>query len=239
MADHQHTFKIKVTENGPYLVTGNIPLLEKVIVPKGNGYVFKNGRPLPQSERYLLCRCGKSKNQPFCDGSHEQAKFNKREIASRDLFSERAERIAGPALDLLDDGRCAYARFCHREEGTAWNLVLRSDDPTCRAEAIIAATECPAGRLEVYAKDGQLIEPSLEPVVEILQDPEEEVSGPIYVKGGIPIESADGYTYEIRNRVTLCRCGKSKNMPFCDAAHIAVSFTDRSVRYSTETQEKE
>jgi len=223
--------KIKITANGPYIVSGGVPLLEKIIEPNGNAYIYKDGRKLPQKENYALCRCGKSKNQPFCDQSHMRAKFNKAEKASRDRFIERAERIAGPDLDLLDDGRCAYARFCHREEGTAWTLVLRSDDPACRAEAIIAAIECPAGRLEVYGKDGQLIEPELDPAVEILQDPEEEVSGPIYVKGGIPIESADGYTYEIRNRVTLCRCGKSRMMPFCDASHIAAGFSDHSVRY--------
>ena len=229
MATFPKSFKIKVTAQGPYLVTGHVPLSEKIIVPKGNAYEYKDGRQLPQSESYLLCRCGKSKNQPFCDRSHEHVKFNKAETASRDRFAERAERIAGPDLDMLDDGRCAYARFCHREDGTAWNLVLRSDDPACRAEAIIAATECPAGRLEVYDKNGQLIEPELEPAIDIIQDLEEEVSGPVYVKGGIPVESADGYNYEVRNRVTLCRCGKSQNMPFCDSTHIASGFVDPSV----------
>lgn len=219
--------RIKITENGPYIVTGGVPLKEKIIVPQGKAYIFKDGRQLPQAASYALCRCGKSKNHPFCDSSHENVKFNKTERAARDLFIERADRIAGPDLDLLDDGRCAFARFCHREEGTAWTLTLHSDNPACRAEAIIAATECPAGRLEVYDKNGQLIEPQLEAGIDIIQDPDEEVSGPIYVKGGIPIESADGTTYETRNRVTLCRCGKSKNMPFCDATHIAIGFTEQ------------
>jgi CDGSH-type Zn-finger protein len=39
------------------------------------------------------------------------------------------------------------------------------------------------------------------------------------VRGGITIESADGVPYEVRNRVTLCRCGRSDNKPFCDASH--------------------
>ncbi|UCF09264.1 MAG: CDGSH iron-sulfur domain-containing protein, partial [Thermoplasmata archaeon] len=44
--------------------------------------------------------------------------------------------------------------------------------------------------------------------------------GPIWVRGRIPIESADGHIYEIRNRVTLCRCGWSSNKPFCDSSHL-------------------
>ena len=39
--------------------------------------------------------------------------------------------------------------------------------------------------------------------------------------GGIPIHGADGQAYEVRNRVTLCRCGRSANKPYCDGAHAA------------------
>ena len=52
----------------------------------------------------------------------------------------------------------------------------------------------------------------------------ERISGPIRVKGGVRLESTDGKLYETRNRVTLCRCGKSKNKPFCDATHVSIKF---------------
>ena len=52
------------------------------------------------------------------------------------------------------------------------------------------------------------------------------MSGPIWVKGGIRIEGADGKSYEIRNRVTLCRCGQSSNKPFCDGTHASMHFHD-------------
>ncbi|HEY0196583.1 MAG TPA: CDGSH iron-sulfur domain-containing protein, partial [Methanobacterium sp.] len=39
-------------------------------------------------------------------------------------------------------------------------------------------------------------------------------------------ESADGYVYEVRNRVTLCRCGQSENKPFCDGTHMEIGFND-------------
>jgi CDGSH-type Zn-finger protein len=69
------TKKIKIIQNGPYLVTGNIPLSEKIITLKGNSYELKKSRKLVQSERYELCRCGKSKNKPFCDATHVPSGF--------------------------------------------------------------------------------------------------------------------------------------------------------------------
>lgn len=219
--------KIKILKNGPYLVSGNVPLSEKIITPKGNGYEYKEGCIMKQNETYTLCRCGSTKNHPFCDGTHLKISFNGKETASRDSFKDRADMFEGPGIDLLDDGRCALARFCHRANGDAWELTEDSDDEFLRDEAIAAARECPAGRLLAITKAGEDMETVFDPCVEILQDPEEGVSGPIYVKGNIPVESADGYVYEIRNRLTLCRCGKSKNKPFCDASHLKVKFTDK------------
>ncbi|NTW72599.1 MAG: iron-binding protein [Eubacteriaceae bacterium] len=220
--------KIKIIKNGPYIVSGNVPLSESIIIHKGNENEFFEGRELPQSEVYALCRCGKSKNPPFCDVSHEKHSFSGTEKASKTEYSQRiVEKIEGPNLDLLDDGRCAFARFCHRDAGDAWELTENSDIPELRTQAIIAATDCPSGRLVVMDKEGHVIEPDYKPVIEIIQDPPKRVSGPIFVKGYIPIESADGSIYEERNRIALCRCGKSKNKPFCDAAHITAGYKDK------------
>jgi CDGSH-type Zn-finger protein len=59
-----------------------------------------------------------------------------------------------------------------------------------------------------------------------MEDPVQGVAGPLCVRGGIPVVGADGEPYEVRNRVTLCRCGASRNKPFCDGSHAAVGFTD-------------
>jgi CDGSH-type Zn-finger protein len=227
MENANKKIKIKILKDGPYVVSGNAPLYEKIIVPKGNGYEFIDGRQFPQSEQYALCRCGKSKNAPFCDGSHEKISFDGTETASKAKFEERAELLEGPELDLLDDHRCAFARFCHREDGTAWTLTKNSDNPKYREEAIIAASECPAGRLVAVDKTGNTFEPEYDPAISIIQDAEKGVSGGIFVKGKIPIESSEGHIYEIRNRVVLCRCGKSTNKPFCDTTHIHIEFLDK------------
>lgn len=226
MENEQSKRSIKITKNGPYLMSGGIPLKEKIITPQGDGYVYRDGRPLPQAERYALCRCGRSKNPPFCDGAHTACGFCGDETALRETYADRAEVTECDGLDLFDDGRCAFARFCHRDSGNAWDLAEDSGDEFCRREAVLAAVECPSGRLEVRDKDGKLIEPYLEPEVVILQDPSSGVSACIAVTGDIEIEAADGHIYEHRNRVALCRCGRSGDKPFCDAAHIAARFSD-------------
>lgn len=227
MTNDKKQCNIKILKNGPYIVTGNVSLSEKIIVSKGKINEFKYGRKLPQSDVYALCRCGKSKKSPFCDGSHGFNGFDGVEKASREKYEDRAELIEGPNLDLRDDNRCAFARFCSRECGNVWDIIENSDDPKFKEAAILAASGCPSGRLVAYTKAGKAIEPKYEPSIEILQDIEQETSGPIFVKGNIAIKSIDGYTYEVRNRVTLCRCGNSKNMPFCDATHIKIKFSDK------------
>ncbi|MHB8106390.1 MAG: CDGSH iron-sulfur domain-containing protein [Candidatus Cryosericum sp.] len=214
-------------KNGPYVVTGSVPLSEKVITPKGKVYVLTAGRELPQSDKYALCRCGKSRTKPFCDGTHETVNFPGTETASKAKYRDRADLLEGPGIDLLDDNRCAFSRFCHSEDGSTWQLVENSDQPGYAEEAIKTAGNCIAGRLVAVDKAGNVLEPEYEPSIEIIQDPQKTVSAGIFVKGNIPIESSDGQVYEIRNRVALCRCGKSRNKPFCDATHVAIEFSDK------------
>ena len=222
--------KIKIVGNGPYVVTGNVPLREKIIVPKGESVEFAEGRELIQNEEYALCRCGKSQNAPFCDGTHERAQFIGSESASKEKYVDRAVFLEGISIDLYDDNRCAFARFCHSENGiSTWNLMDYDSDDFIKTEVIRTASNCPAGRLTAAEKSGEMLEPAFEPAIEIIQDPSREASGGIYVKGGIPLESAEGAFYETRNRYVLCRCGKSHNRPFCDASHIVVKYLDKKM----------
>jgi CDGSH-type Zn-finger protein len=62
MPGENRIWKIKIFKNGPYQVTGGVPLTEKIITPVGNAYVFTEGRKLPQAESYLLCRCESQKS---------------------------------------------------------------------------------------------------------------------------------------------------------------------------------
>ena len=213
--------KIRITENGPYIVTGKIPLKRYVIGidDEGYSYEWREVEAYPLMDSYALCRCGQSGSKPFCDGTHALVNFEGTETASRKPYLEQAETTEGPALKLTDVlGLCASARFCNRAGGT-WELTRKSDDPEARKTAIEEAAACSSGRLVVWDENGQAIEPDLEPSIAITEDPQYGMNGPIWVRGGIPIESADGSLYESRNRVPLCRCGRSRNKPFCDSSH--------------------
>jgi hypothetical protein len=131
-----------------------------------------------------------------------------------------AKEIDGPELKLKDaEILCASARFCHRG-GDIWETIHRTNKPDAKKNVIENASDCPSGRLVVIdKKTGQTIEPTLEKSIGAVHDPSKEVDGPFWVRGGIPVYSADGKLYQIRNRVTLCRCGKSTNKPFCDSSH--------------------
>ncbi|VVB72584.1 Iron-binding zinc finger CDGSH type [uncultured archaeon] len=215
--------KIKVSKNGPYLVSGNIPLAEHKMEfdDDGNPCKWLEGKKYPSQETRALCRCGGSKNKPFCDGTHAKTNFDGTEKASKKPYIGQCELIEGPDLLLTDAQHlCASARFCHRAGGT-WNLTMQSDDPKAKKIAIEEAGDCPSGRLVAWDKNsGKEIEPELEPSIGVVFDDQSGTIGPLRVCGRIPVESADGTSYEVRNRVTLCRCGKSSNKPFCDSSHL-------------------
>jgi CDGSH-type Zn-finger protein len=212
---------ITVSKDGPYIVTGGVPLttLEYVYDDLGNCRTWRETTAYPLRQRYALCRCGHSKNRPFCDGTHAEIGFDGTEAAGREPFLDNAEITRGPSLTLADNrDLCVHAGFCHRAGGI-WNLV-RFSDPESRETAIEEACDCPTGRLVVYDNaTGEAIERDREKSIAVIEDPATGEDGPLWVRGGIPVVSADGTPYEVRNRVALCRCGRSRTGPFCDGSH--------------------
>jgi CDGSH-type Zn-finger protein len=217
------TKRIRVSKNGPYIVSGGIHLSKKEIRNDAEGYcsTWHEVETYPLQEQYALCRCGQSKNKPFCDGTHTKIHFDGTETADDVPYLNHAETIDGPTLSLTDaDGMCVHARFCMRAGGI-WNLTRHSANPEARDIAIQEAGNCPSGRLVVWdKKSGTALEPAFEKSIVVIEYPPRSEHGPLWVRGGIPVESSDGHVYEIRNRVTLCRCGKSYNKPFCDGSHV-------------------
>jgi len=216
--------KIKVKKNGPYIVTGNVPLereyaVTKLIYPLR----WEKGESFSSKAQYSLCRCGKSSTMPYCDGAHIKSQFDGTETASNIPFDQRVKKTIGPGIDLNDvEELCSGARFCDIGGGT-WQLTEKSDDPSAKEKVIQQSCDCPSGRLVAVEKEiGSPIEPAFEKSISVTDDQATGLGGPLWVKGGIPVESSDGTTYEIRNRVTLCRCGKSSNKPFCDGLHLKV-----------------
>lgn len=221
MAAEKDRMKIKILKNGPYMVSGNVPLIEEIMTAdeEGNVCEWHEGVKYPLKERYTICRCGASKNKPFCDGTHVKINFDGTETASKENYMERARKLEVKDFILNDVwDLCDHSRFCLRGGGI--RELLKSEDPKDIELAIQEAKSCPSGRLVLWdKKTGQPIEPDFEPSIVLVNDPQKQCDGPVWVRGGIPIESADGSTYEVRNRVTICRCGKSENKPFCDGRH--------------------
>ncbi len=214
--------RIKVSKNGPYLVSGGVPVMRETIVADSEGaaiaWCFDVKFPL--MEKCGLCRCGQSRNKPFCDGTHLKTGFVGTETAAPEEYLDKPKAFEGSVVKLIDyEELCASARFCHRAGGI-WNLIKDCEDPRIKQIIIEESCDCPSGRLVVYdKKEGKNIEPELEKSIVAIEDPQVGVSGPLWVRGGIPVESSDGRTYCVRNRMTLCRCGKSTNKPFCDSSH--------------------
>jgi CDGSH-type Zn-finger protein len=220
--------RIRVTKDGPYIAAGGIPVsIEKIAVDDdGESTEWEHGRALDTRDTCGLCRCGGSATKPYCDGTHGVIGFDGTETARREPYEEACDVLEGPRVNVRDQkDLCADARFCHRD-GAVWHRVY-DDDRESESLVISECELCPSGRYTAVNKQtGEPYEPVLEACIALVQDPHNGVSGPIWVRGGIAVESADGEQYEVRNRVTLCRCGKSANKPFCDGSHISGGFHD-------------
>jgi len=222
-------FRVEITDNGPFLVYGQPPLVQLFITPDDNGqsWSYRAGQCFELEEPAALCRCGHSQHKPFCDGSHQRVGFDGTETATLAPILDGALRFDGPTLQLSDNpDYCANSRFCDGH-GSIWRLVARSDDPQTVTLVLHQAQHCPSGRLLAWDKaSGVPLEAVDTPQLGLIEDPQSQSGGPLWVRGGITIQSADGSVYEIRNRVTLCRCGHSQNKPFCDGSHVTAHWQD-------------
>lgn len=90
------------------------------------------------------------------------------------------------------------------------------------AEEIASVVErCPSGALSYERMDGGPPESTpAEKSIRVVAD------GPLYVRGALEVCDADGRAIQAGPRVALCRCGASKNKPFCDNSHIEAGFQD-------------
>jgi CDGSH-type Zn-finger protein len=222
---------IEVIENGPYKVHGNAKIVQQFIIPNAEGISssYLEGTEYKAEDGTMLCRCGFSKTKPYCDGSHNEALKNDLDLRETATFNPQlatAEIIEGPVISLTDDEKfCAYARFCDNGK-RIWDEVLDNDKDSIHLSTKMAHL-CPSGRLIVWNKNNQPIEKNKITVVfGLVEDIGNNCSGPIALWGAVPIKSAKGKFYEVRNRQTLCRCGESANKPFCDGTHASMNFQD-------------
>lgn len=120
--------------------------------------------------------------------------------------------------------RCIHAAECVRglpdvfEPGRRPWVLPAEGEPDSVARVIL---RCPTGALHFERRDGGANEtPPDRNEVRVSR------RGPLYVRGEIEITREDGSVILRDTRVALCRCGASRNKPFCDNQHLASGFRD-------------
>jgi CDGSH-type Zn-finger protein len=214
--------RITIRKDGPYVVTGGVPLTRKSIVrsEKHEPMTWRKDAELGAAPVYKLCRCGMSANKPFCDNSHLLGGFDGTETASVEPSSSRRVRFTREHITITDDrSLCTTAGFCGNHVEHVWDMLDHMEDSRTTFDIVQRVERCPSGRL-IHERHGMPIEPDLPKGIAVTKD------GPYWVTGGVTIELSDGRTLEVRNRVQLCRCGKSENKPLCDGSHKAAAFKE-------------
>lgn len=219
---------IRVTENGPYEVPATIRLrrMTFVVADRSEDQEWTPGDEIPTQDRagdggfYYLCRCGESSHKPFCDGTHAAIGFDGTETADRVPYLESARLRQGNGIVLRDKvSLCQHSGFCMADGSDVWHMIHEDDAQVATAEGMVRL--CPSGRLTLAPDaDAALVEQDLPAEIAVVDD------GCLLLTGGLPHETADGEPYEVRNRVTLCRCGASTNKPYCDGTHSEIGFSD-------------
>jgi CDGSH-type Zn-finger protein/uncharacterized Fe-S cluster protein YjdI len=231
--------KIVPLTNGPYYLLNDMKpkIVENVQSSEGKQFTTIVG--------VALCRCGASKNKPFCDGTHGTIGFSSENNTTTNtnttnynghtssngseekIIKDKRKSYVGKKITIHDNRRiCSHAAECVNNLPSVFKLNARpwieSDGATVE-EIIYTIRKCPSGALS-YSIDGFGYKDQNErkPMVTVSRD------GPFLVTVGIDligenIQFGDGASKEY---YTLCRCGASSNKPFCDGMHKVINFKD-------------
>ena len=185
---------------------------------------FKNsrGEAIAARKTVFLCRCGDSRNRPFCDGTHVQTGFTG--ARSDDRVPDKLERYEGRELTVLDNrGVCSHAGYCTAGLPAVWRSAAEpwiDPDGADKAAIVEIIRKCPSGAL-AYLEDGQLRTDFHEAAeIQVSRD------GPYVVRGGVELKDCEFGEGASREHYVLCRCGASRNKPFCDGSHWYAGFHD-------------
>ena len=89
--------RIKIQADGPYVVTGGVPLTARRPIESEHGEPLSWTTPetLDDGAAYALCRCGGSGNKPYCDGTHAGNGFDGTEQATTAPYADTASNLGG------------------------------------------------------------------------------------------------------------------------------------------------
>jgi len=200
---------ITPSPDGPYIVE-NLDTLQNA------------GGPITAKPKMALCRCGASSKKPFCDGTHKKIGFSSAKLADGSL--DKRDDYVGAGITIHDNrGICAHAGRCTDGLAAVWRMKQEPwIDPNGASAAEIIATikTCPSGALS-YSVDGvEHRDQDRDPAIFVAKH------GPYVVTGGAELADTVGGEGASTEHRTLCRCGGSKNKPFCDGTHWHIKFRD-------------
>lgn len=210
MGKAQHLVTIEMAENGPYLVK-NLATLNN-----------SKGEQLEIKETIALCRCGGSKNKPFCDGTHAKNGFSGENLS--DSKNDKRTTYRGEKIAIHDNRAiCAHAGACTDSLRSVWRTGAEPwiNPDGADVDAIIQTVRrCPSGALSYSIESVEHRDVESDPAIYVCKD------GPYHVTGGINLKDVSWGEGASTEHYTLCRCGASKNKPFCDGSHWHIKFQD-------------
>lgn len=189
---------ITVFDNGPYKVAEGATLSYCGEAVDSEGDVF-------------LCRCGQSASAPFCDGTHRKVGFDDAvtDASDRPIKVWEGETVR----TYFNPNVCMHARYCRPLKALREREL--GGDAAAAQEIMAVVLSCPSGAL-TYETKSELTEPDSDPTVDVVV----MEGGEIRVQRAFDI-NVDRPERQPEGRATLCRCGLSKNKPWCDGRHAS------------------
>jgi CDGSH-type Zn-finger protein len=216
MSDERQTPGIACVPNGPYHLYPGAQPAASPLLRRAAGQTFAVER------RVSLCRCGGSKTKPFCDGTHRVNGFTDARTAD-DRRNQRTGYV-GASITVHDNRAiCAHAGFCTDRLPSVFRMRQEPwiDADGASAEDVIATVRrCPSGALSYSVGNVEAAAENRQALVTVTDNGPYAVTGSIELIG---VSFGDGAS---REHYTLCRCGASKNKPFCDGSHWKIGFQD-------------
>jgi CDGSH-type Zn-finger protein len=181
-----------------------------------------NGESYPETPGMALCRCGGSGKKPFCDGTHKKIGFS--DAKQTDGALDKRLNYAGGKITIHDNrGICAHAGHCTDNLASVFKLNKEpwiDPDGASAQEIMETIKKCPSGALS-YTVDGvEHRDQDRKPMITITKN------GPYAVTGDIELADQPRGEEASSEHYALCRCGGSKNKPFCDGTHWHIGFED-------------
>ena len=153
--------------------------------------------------------------------------------ADRELAISHARPYTAPGVTVFyDRGRCLHFAECVRGLPQVFDVEKRpwiQPQNASADEVAEVVRRCPSGALHYRLEEGPAEEPEQPTRVELV------ANGPINLRGDLSIEVSTGRMGEVR--VSLCRCGRTDNEPFCDKACSRTGWTSKEPARGNDSNE--